>query len=214
MTAIKKWAYKSGMWILTILISILVTLGAFHITKRIISWTQKTKAAQAAAPIQFDSRDTVSYSPVPQKVFDSVSDMTVNAVLSGGLGPAVVMIYADWCVHCKNMMPAFEEAASKSSVQFIRIQGNAAPVVAQKHKVMGYPTILGISDTNQVHRFNEQRTVDKLVEFSNLLITKKIPEQVVVIPEQISTQQNLQQVVVQPAETPQQLTNTVKVNVV
>ena len=182
MTAIKKLAYKTGMWFVTLLISALVTLGAFYVTRKIISWSQRKKAEINVLPAQFDSRDTVSFTPVSGKVYDSVSDMTVNAVLANGFGAAVVMIYADWCVHCKNMMPAFEEAASKASVPFIRIQGNSAPVVSQKYKVLGYPTILGVSDTGQVHRFNEQRTTEKLLEFSNVLVTKRIPEQVIVVP--------------------------------
>lgn len=163
----KRIAVKLGWYILTALISGLIALGAFFVTKRVLTYSQKQNANQATIVPQFDSRDTVAYNPVIGRVFDTSSDMTVNAVLSGGLGPAVVMIHAEWCRHCTDMMPAFDEAASKSSVAFVRIQGAAAPVTSTKHKVAGFPTILGISHDGKISRFQDLRTAEKLLEFAN-----------------------------------------------
>lgn len=172
---------KTGTWVLTIVIAALIGLITFFMTKRVFAMFQKKQANEAVVPAHFDSRDTIQYSPVSGRVFDTASDMTVNALLSGGLGPAVVMIYADWCRHCTDMMPAFEEAAVASGVQFVRIQGVAAPVTCQKHKVLGFPTILGIHENGTVMRFNEVRTSQKLLEFASSLMpsAKKIDTPIV-----------------------------------
>jgi thiol-disulfide isomerase/thioredoxin len=94
---------------------------------------------------------------------------TVTFILEGGFGSAVVMVYADWCVHCRNMMPAFEAAAAKSNVPFVRIQGQTAPVTSSKHKVFGYPTVLGVKSNGEVVRFNESRTEENLLKFASEL---------------------------------------------
>jgi thiol-disulfide isomerase/thioredoxin len=161
---------KTGSWVLTIIIAALIGLITFFMTKRVFAMFQKKQANEAVLPAHFDSRDTIQYAPVLGHVLDTASDMTVNALLSGGLGPAVVMIYADWCRHCTDMMPAFEEAAVASGVQFVRIQGVAAPVTCQKHKVLGFPTILGIHENGTVMRFNDVRTSQKLLEFASSLM--------------------------------------------
>jgi thioredoxin-like negative regulator of GroEL len=177
----KHIAVKLGWYILTALISGLIALGAFFVTKRVLTYSQKNTANKAMIAPQFDSRDAVTYSPVLGRVLDTSSDMTVNAVLSGGLGPAVVMIHAEWCRHCTDMMPAYDEAAAKSSVPFIRIQGAAAPVTSAKHKVLGFPTIIAISHDGKISRFNDLRTAEKLLEFGNRQAAVPAPEQIEIV---------------------------------
>lgn len=181
MTAIKKWASKLAWYSLTGLLGVLVAALAFFVGKRVFTQMKKQQAPQPLVP-SFDMRDTVSYNPVPNKVFETVSDMTVNAVLSGGLGEAVVMIYADWCVHCRTLMPAFEAAAAKSNVPFIRIQGQSAPVTSTKHKILGYPTVLGINQQGTVVQFKEQRTEEELLRFAESLRSPTVPEVIQVAP--------------------------------
>ena len=165
MTALKKYVSKAAWWLLTLVMTALVATAAFVFGKRLVN---KKLAGNVPQPVatNFDSRDAVSFMPVPNKVFDTTSDMTVNAVLDGGFGPAVVMVYAEWCVHCRNMMPAFEAAAAKANVPFVRVQGQLTPVVSQKHKIFGYPTVLGVNSSGVVVRFAEERSEQKLLEFA------------------------------------------------
>lgn len=165
MESIKQILFKSGWWLLTGLIASIVAFTLFYVTKRIVGAGKQTAAAAATAPAAFDSRDTIAFNPVAGKVLDTASDMTVNAVLTGGMGPAVLMVYADWCVHCNIMMPVFEAAAARTGVPFVRIQGAAAPVTSQKQKIQGYPTILGVNKEGIVTRFQGVRNVDGLLAF-------------------------------------------------
>ena len=193
MTAIVlKYARKTGWWILTVLISILVVTGVYYVSRRVMKSITASKPDQPQIEAKFAVNDTVQFSPVSGKVFDTPSDMTVNAILAGGFGPAIVMIYADWCVHCRNMMPAYESAAAAAAslgVPLIRIQGAAAPVTCQKHKVLGFPTILGVTHDGNIQRFAEARTSEKLVSFaSSLKSGASIPDQVLVVPSVPSAQ--------------------------
>ena len=162
MTAVRKIT-KVAWSILTGIIAALIGTVTFILAKRMMA-----KKLQAPVPMatSFDSRDVVRFEPVPQKVFETTSDMTANAILEGGFGAAVVMVYAEWCVHCRNMMPAFEAAAAKSNIPFVRIQGQTAPVTSSKHKIFGYPTVLGVRTNGEVVRFNESRTEDNLLKFA------------------------------------------------
>lgn len=169
MTALQKYVSKAAWWTLTLIITALVATAAYIVGKRFITNKLAGNVPVHGTPASFDSRDVVQFMPVPSKVMDTTSDMTVNAVLDGGFGPAVVMIYAEWCVHCKTMMPAYEAAAAKANIPFVRVQGQSAPVASQKHKVFGYPTVLGVNAAGNVARFSEERSETKLLDFAGLM---------------------------------------------
>jgi thiol-disulfide isomerase/thioredoxin len=175
MTTLKKIASSAAWWALTFLIASLVAVTAFFLSKRAFVAMKKQNAEVVPPAPAFDSRDVAAFEPVAGKVFETTSDVTVHAILSGGYGPAVVMIYAEWCVHCRNMMPAFEAAAARSSVPFVRIQGHSAPVTSQKHKVLGYPTVVGVTQQGSVLHFSDARTEDKLLDFAKTLSGTPIP---------------------------------------
>jgi thiol-disulfide isomerase/thioredoxin len=86
------------------------------------------------------------------------------------------MVYAEWCVHCKNMMPAFESAAKSSSVPFVRVTGPQTPVSCSKYAVAGYPTIFGVGSVlGSPRRFAGQRTADALHDFAKALGSSGTP---------------------------------------
>jgi len=118
---------------------------------------------------QFNANDNVVYMPQVGTVQEISSDKTVDSILNGVYGPHVVMVYAEWCSHCKNMMDAFETAGKQSlKVPFIKIQGSNAPVTSAKHSINGYPTVLmSGSDGSNVKRFASARTPEALLEFAS-----------------------------------------------
>jgi len=126
-------------------------------------------AKKSASPIvkDFAPHDTIDFSPTLGAVTDIESDKTVDAILTGNFGPAVVVFVADWCGHCKNIAAAYEAAASQSDIPFVRIKGEFAPVSSSKFGIAGYPTVLGFASVGgPPRRFASQRTPDALVQFA------------------------------------------------
>ena len=118
----------------------------------------------------FSINDTISFSPKLGEAIEVSSDMTADAVLSGKFGPAVVMVYAEWCLHCRNMTEAYSEAAKVASIPFVRIQGSTIPVSSAKYGVSGYPTVFGIASVGGgPRRFAGQRTAEALFQFATSL---------------------------------------------
>lgn len=116
----------------------------------------------------FADSDVVKFVATSKTVPSEVtSDKTADAILSGAFGPAVVVFYADWCVHCQNMSAAYEEAAKAAGIPFVRVQGSLAPVSSRKYGVTGYPTILGVANVGGLpRRFAAPRTKEALLEFA------------------------------------------------
>ena len=142
----------------------------YRFVARMISKAMGPKTPETATLADFTQTDTVNYVPKPFSASNVDSDKTIDAILNGQFGPTVVMFYADWCTHCKNMTDAFESAAALSRVPFVRIQGQLAPVSSQKHGVTGYPTIFGISSIpGPAKRFAAMRTKEGLLEFASAL---------------------------------------------
>lgn len=163
---------KSGT---VILVAAFVLLTMWGLSYYLYKFYKKTDAPIKSA--SFAAEDVVRAAPlVPGTIVDVSSDKTVDAILSGQFGPCVVMIYAEWCVHCKNMMPAFESAAKSSSVPFVRVTGPQTPVSCTKYAVAGYPTIFGVGTVlGSPRRFAGQRTPDSLHEFAKALAQQSQP---------------------------------------
>lgn len=131
----------------------------------------KAPGAPVAGPTDFAPEDTIVFKPATGAVLDLTSDRTLDAILSGAFGPAIVMVYADWCSHCRNMMDAYEAAAKAAvayGVPFVRIQGREAPISSRKYGITGYPTVFGVASVNSgaPRRFMAQRTTEALLEFA------------------------------------------------
>lgn len=161
-----------------------------RVTKSLMSALSAPDAAAQAlqqGPIDFADSDIVHYTAKPGHVTDLESDRTLDALLSGQLGPAVVLVYADWCGHCKNMMDAYEMAAKQANVPFVRIQGAKCPVSARKYQVLGYPTIFGVATIGgPLRKFGSARTIDNFVNFGNGLTAEPVVTQVVPVTEAVA----------------------------
>jgi thioredoxin 1 len=60
-------------------------------------------------------------------------------------GLIVIDFYAQWCGPCKKMMPFLQElAAAFKDVQFLKVDIEQAPALAEYFKVSSMPTILFI----------------------------------------------------------------------
>jgi len=151
----------------------IVLLIASFMWSKIKQWVWGPKTGATGEVLQstsFQDTDAVLYTPLKHSVTHIESDKTLDALLSGKLGPCVVMVFAEWCSHCRNMMDAFESAAKTSGVPFVRVPGSSAPISMKKYDVRGYPTVFGVNTVGMPKKYNGMRTPDGLLEFASFLV--------------------------------------------
>ena len=112
--------------------------------------------APSSAPAPLASKPTVSN----HKVQELTSSEDGDAFLKGG--PGILMAYAPWCGHCKNMMNAFEMASTQSSAKFARLEGQKAADFMRKHEIRGFPTLLVVKN-NEVSKYTGGRDLASLL---------------------------------------------------
>jgi thioredoxin domain-containing protein 5 len=85
-------------------------------------------------------------------------------------GPEFVMIYADWCGHCKKAKPDFEALAAQSPLNigehkvYVRMI-NGESEEGKALKVEGYPTIRLYKPDGRMVEYKGGRAIDQYKEF-------------------------------------------------
>lgn len=93
------------------------------------------------------------------------------------LSPSVkefVLYYADWCPHCKHVVPEFDKLAPNGSVvvggQNVKVSKYEASKDKDKHKaagISGYPTIRFIDVDGTTTEYKGTRTAEEFLKFLN-----------------------------------------------
>jgi thiol-disulfide isomerase/thioredoxin len=85
-------------------------------------------------------------------------------------GPEFVMIYADWCGHCKKVKPEFDKLAAQSPLiigehkVYVRmINGDSEE--GKTFKVEGYPTFRLYKPDGRMVEYKGGRSIDQYKEF-------------------------------------------------
>ena len=163
-------AIKMSRQILLALIVVAFVWLLYSVAKRYIALALGPKDLAPATAQSFQEADVVKWVPTTGSISEVSSDRTADAILSGAFGPAVVVFYADWCVHCQNMMGSYAAAAAKAHIPFIKVAGGGAPVTSRKYGVTGYPTVFGVANVGGLpRRFGAARTEQAFLEFANAL---------------------------------------------
>lgn len=89
----------------------------------------------------------------------------------------VIMFYVDWCPHCKNSMPAYDEFTSKYNQKTINgykmkvtkfnctnDEDTEVKNMVDKYDIEGFPTIILITN-NQTIAFDAEATTENLEQF-------------------------------------------------
>lgn len=70
----------------------------------------------------------------------------LDAMIAAGK-PVIIDLYGEWCSPCKMMAPIFERVAAANSerAEFVKIDVDVRPELAQRYGIMSVPSIIGIS---------------------------------------------------------------------
>ncbi|CAL8087040.1 unnamed protein product [Calicophoron daubneyi] len=81
---------------------------------------------------------------------------------------ALVMFYAPWCGHCKQLKPSFEEAAdkiSRPSIKFARLDCTTQKKTCSEMGVTGYPTVKLFKGGAYQKEFDGQRNTESIIQY-------------------------------------------------
>lgn len=130
--------------------------------------------------------DALAVSDEEQKELDADWSSTDDHFKHHSLSAAVtfhdftlVNFFAEWCIHCRNFHPKWEEAAAKVSeqmrfaaaeggevtVKFMKVNCVAFGPVCQEAKVPAFPTVRLYKRDGTFSIFQGQRTTDGIVDF-------------------------------------------------
>lgn len=155
------------IWIAVVLLLLVLVALVFAFPKSASSEAPQPLLAAQPSQASFVPPAKQPLSAGPSNVIELQNGDEADAFLSQG--PGILMTYAPWCGHCKNMMPAFDAASTQTAVKFARIEGSRAPAFMQKHGVRGFPTIITVSRSNELGRHMGGRDVGSLVGAANVL---------------------------------------------
>jgi len=89
----------------------------------------------------------------------------------------VYMFKVDWCPHCKKAMPIWEDVSKEYQgniingyqLNFILIDGEENPDMADKYNIKGFPTIKLLKDS-QIIEYDAKPDHSTIVEFLNTVL--------------------------------------------
>jgi|694.fasta_scaffold138478_6 thiol-disulfide isomerase/thioredoxin len=90
----------------------------------------------------------------------------------------LVLFHADWCGHCKRLMPEFQnfESNYQGPVNIVKYNESQDKELIQQHNVQGYPTIRyypnGLDDVQNYSDYEGPRTTDGLNNFVSGVLNK------------------------------------------
>jgi thioredoxin-like negative regulator of GroEL len=98
----------------------------------------------------------------------NISGKNVYVKPNGGI-PGMLLIHADWCMHCKRFLPTFNDLTSRlgkdfkmTSIESAQLNGQTALVSALNFQ--GYPTICFFDQNGKiVNQYNGQRDMQSIL---------------------------------------------------
>nr|CAD7573083.1 unnamed protein product [Timema californicum] len=98
-----------------------------------------------------------------------LDDDSFGKVIKEGT-PVLVMFYTSWCGHCKEMKPAYSEAAlklhnNKSPSSIAALNSESNPNVTDLYKIQSFPTLKFFDKGKFVQDYRDARTSEAIISF-------------------------------------------------
>lgn len=103
--------------------------------------------------------------------FTAVEDGIMNQnTPPSSAGGKLILLYANWCGHCKQLMPEWHKARAQLNgvidVEEHECSGSASSSgILQKYSVSGFPTIIFDGGNGRVVKYDGQRIADAIISF-------------------------------------------------
>ncbi len=96
---------------------------------------------------------------------DSVDEASFDARVLSSEVPVLVDFTATWCMPCKALAPVLESLARENAgkVAVVAVDGDAAPMLANRFRVKAYPTVVAFAGGKEVARVVGLTSKEKLL---------------------------------------------------
>ena len=95
-------------------------------------------------------------------------------------GNWIILYYADWCGHCQNLKPTWNEYVERNvnnkALNIAEIPDTSFGKLASQPMTNGFPSIKMFNNQKEVDIFSGDRSVPKFERFSNKNINKILSE--------------------------------------
>jgi protein disulfide-isomerase-like protein len=84
---------------------------------------------------------------------------------------SLVLFYAPWCPHCKNIMPDWDDATKRNTtdIKMVKVNCDEHEDLAKKHGIQGFPTIkflpLGLNNPKNAIEYKGDRKGEAFLAF-------------------------------------------------
>ena len=112
------------------------------------------------------------------KVIDDSNIKDFNSKFKKGIW--IILYYADWCGHCQNLKPTWNEYVERNvnnkALNIAEIPDTSFGKLASQPMTNGFPSIKMFNNQKEVDIFSGDRSVPKFERFSNKNINKILSE--------------------------------------
>lgn len=130
---------------------------------KVTGWVEDYKAGKIEKTIKSEAIPESNDGPVKVVVAKQFDE-----ILFGGKN-VMMEFYAPWCGHCKKLEPVWNDLgtafAGNDKVVVAKMDATANDVPDSRFDVRGFPTLVFISESGEINKYDGGRTIEDLTKF-------------------------------------------------